>query len=383
MKILYVLNSSKFGGMEWHVNDLVLGMRKRGHDVFVWCPSGPMMGVYKKSGAFCLEESIKFDIDPIYISKLVKFMKSNSIDVVHSHELKAVTNSLLAGFFAGVKVNISHTHTPISEWKINPVIKFFTLLGYSFLINIFSTTEISLTESKKKIKMKEGVRKNKLTVIPNGIDSSRFDVPSDQRMEYEKGIKSRHNIPESAYVLGNMSRITKEKGHDTLVRAFSKYLKTQDSKKENFYLLIVGGGELEEKIRNLSKELDLEKNVIVTGRFEEEDKIKYLSTFDAFVFPTLAEGFGIVLMEALVMGIPTICSDLDVLKEVGGEYITTFKVGDVDDLSAKMIEIYENADENGKFFIEGAREFIDSKYSMDLFEKNYENLYMKLLGDRK
>lgn len=383
MKILYVLNSSNFGGMEWHVNDLIVGMRKKGHQVFVWCPSGQMMDIYKESGAVCTDASIKFDIDPVYILKLIKFIKSNSIDVIHSHELKAVTNSLLAGFFAGVKVRISHTHTPISEWKINPVVKYFTLLGYSFLVNTFSTTEISLTESKKKVKIKEGIKEKKLTVIPNGTDSSKFYLSADQRMKYAKEIKSKHNIPESSYVFGNMSRTTREKGQDVLIRAFAKFLHSHNSEKEKFYLLIVGGGELEASLKDLSKELKIDPNVVITGRFREEDKVKYLAAFDIFVFPSLAEGFGIVLMESLVIGIPTLCSDLEVLKEVGGKYITTFKVGDVNDLSEKMENEYKKVCEEGKFILEGAKEFIENKYSIDLFEKNYENLYMKLLGEIK
>ena len=158
MKILYVLNSSKYGGMEVHVQDLVKGMKKRGHDIFVWCPPGPMMDSYKELGAVGVEQKIRFDIDPLYISKLVKFIKKNSIDVIHSHELKAVTNALLAGHFSKTKVNVSHTHTPISEWKVSGVKKFFTVRFYSWIVNKFSSVEIALTFSKKKVKTKEGRR---------------------------------------------------------------------------------------------------------------------------------------------------------------------------------------------------------------------------------
>ncbi|MBW6441313.1 glycosyltransferase family 4 protein [Patescibacteria group bacterium] len=383
MKILYVLNSSKFGGMEVHVADLVRGMKKKDHEIFVWCPEGEMMEIYKSDGAMGIEQKIKFDIDPVYIFKLTKFLKNNSIDIIHAHELKAVTNALLAGFFAGVKVRVSHTHTPISEWRINKIIRFFTTLGYSFLINFFTTTEIALTQSRKNIKMKEGMRGDKLTIIPNGLDTSKLLVSSIQRYEYEKEIKSRYNIPEGAFVFGNLGRITVEKGHEILVRAFAKFLESHLFRRENFYLMLVGGGALEDKIKNLTKELGIEENVVITGRFEDSEKIKYLSTFDVFVFPTFAEGFGIVLIEALSMGIPTICSDLEVLKEVGGGFVDFFKVGDFNDLSDNMEDEYNKTGGENKFIIEGAKEFVEKNYSMEKFIESYENLYKKLLGETK
>jgi len=383
MKILYVLNSSKFGGMEVHVGDLIRGMTQKGHEVFVWCPVGEMMEIYKKDGAVGFEHKIKFDIDLVYIFNLTKFLKKNSVDIIHAHELKAVINALLAGFLAGVKVRISHTHTPISEWRINKIKNFFTVLGYGFFINLFSTFEIALTESRRKIKIKEGINKKKLTVIPNGLDTSKFILSSVQRYENEKEIKNRYKIPEQAFVFGNIGRISAEKGHEVLVRAFAKFLETHIFRKENFFLMLVGGGVLEEKIKLMVEELGIEKNVVITGRFDDVDKIKYLSTFDVFVFPTLAEGFGIVLMESLVMGIPTICSDLEVLKEVGGDFVDFFKVGDVEDLANKMENEFNRTGGENKFIIEGAKEFVEKNYSMETFFESYNNLYKKLLGEIK
>jgi glycosyltransferase EpsF len=383
MKILYVLNSSKHGGMEVHVEDLVKGMVGRGHEVFVWCPAGPKMDSYKNLGAVGVEQKIRLDIDPFYILKLKKFIEEKSIDVVHSHELKAVTNALLAGHFSKVKANISHTHTPISEWQINPLKKFLNIKFYSCMVNKYSTAEIALTESKKKAKMDEGIREEKLVIIPNGLDTSEFIVSEIQRVEYEKEIKKRFDIPERAYVFGNISRVTKEKDHETLVRAFKRFLDTQLFHKENYVLLIAGGGALEDKIKRLVKELDLEKNVIITGRFDDEDKIKFLSTFDSFVFPTLAEGFGIVLIEALYMGLPTICSDLDVLREVGDDFVTFFEPGNEEQLAEKMIDEYNRTGGEGKFLIEGAKEYVEENYSMDAFINKYEKFYMKLTEENK
>jgi len=383
MKILYVLNSSKFGGMEVHVLDLVKGMVKKGHEVFVWCPQGEMSDLYQRNGAVVTNEFISKDFDFKYIAKLKKYVEDNNIDIVHAHELKAVVNSLLACRNTKVKAVVTHTHTPISEWQINSIKKFLNVKLYSYVVNKLSSAEIALTESKKKVKIKEGINEKILEVIPNGIDTSTFNIPSLHRFEFEKEIKRRHGIPEDAFVFGNLGRITQEKGHEVLVRAFSEFLNSQLFRKEKMYLLIVGGGALEDKIKNLVKELELDKNVVITGRFDDEDKIKYFSTFDVFVFPTLAEGFGIVLIEAMSMGLPVICSNLEVLKEVGEDYVKFFNVGDYEDLSDKMVDEYNKTGSENKNLVEGAREFVENNYSLESFVDKYDYLYLKLMGDKK
>ena len=339
--------------------------------------------MYQKNGASVTNEFISKDFDFKYIKKLKKFVESEEIDIVHSHELKAVVNSLLACRDTGVKAVVTHTHTPISEWQINSIKKFLDVKLYSYMVNKLSSAEIALTESKKKVKMREGIKEKILEVIPNGLNTSVFKISPLRRIEFEKEIKRKHGIPEDAFVFGNLGRITQEKGHEILVRAFSKFLNSQPYRKEKLFLLIAGGGALEEKIKNLVGELGLDKNVVITGRFNDEDKIKYFSAFDVFVFPTLAEGFGIVLIEAMSMGLPVICSDLEVLKEVGGDYVEFFNVGDYQDLSDKMIDEYNKIVEGNKNLVEDAVDYVETNYSLESFIDKYDRLYLKLLGDKK
>lgn len=380
MKILYVLNSGKYGGVEWHVYDLVKGMIQNNNEVFVWCPSDVMSELYKRLGAVVVEDSPRWDIDPWYISRLVKFMKAHSVDVVHSHELKAVTNALLAGFFAKTKVNISHTHTPISEWKINKFVKFFTLWGYSTLVNWCSSVEIALTESRKRTKMKEGIKEKKLYVIPDGLDTSKYDITPNQRSQYEEEIKKRYGIPKNAFVFGTVGRLTSEKGHSLLLKAFEKFLKSDFFHKRDFYLIIAGGGKLMEELEGQTKALRIDDKVRITGFFDEGDKIKFYSTFDTFLFPTLAEGFGIVLIEALYMGIPTICSDLEVLQEVGDDVVDFFESGNPHDLAQKMTGLYEKIGGDGKIISDKSKQRVEREYSMQRFIGNYLELYQKFLN---
>ena len=83
------------------------------------------------------------------------------------------------------------------------------------------------------------------------------------------------------------------------------------------------------------------------------------------------------------MGLPVICSNLEVLKEVGGSYINLFNVGDYNDLSDKMVDEYNKIGGDNKNLVEGAREFVENNYSLESFVDKYDYLYLKLLGDKK
>ena len=96
-----------------------------------------------------------------------------------------------------------------------------------------------------------------------------------------------------------------------------------------------------------------------------------------FVFPTHAEGFGIVLIEAMAMGLPCLVSDIDVLKDVGGDSVMFYKVGDPADLRNKLDrlvvdkKLQDNLSRKGKKHVQ--------KYSMDKFWSNYKRLYGRLV----
>jgi len=198
MNILYVSNSGIFGGMEWHVHDLIKGMKEHGHTVYVWCPEGPIVDYYSSVGAEITNREIKFDIDLPYIKELTEFIKEKNIDVVHGHELKASSNALIAAKKADTKVKISHTHTPISEWRIPNFKKFLNTKFYSFLVNRFADVEIALTESRRDVKMIPNCRDkqvdDKIDVCGAAIEdvsiignTKIFKIKTQHKIKYKAG----------------------------------------------------------------------------------------------------------------------------------------------------------------------------------------------------
>ncbi len=372
MKILYTLNSGNPGGMEQHVLDLVNQMVLRGHEVYVWCNGGIIYDWYVRAGAKVSEKVIRNDIDISYIRDLRDFLKRENIEVLHAHELKAVANSLIAGFLAGTKVRISHQHTPFTDWQVSKSKRLIYDIFYALAVNILGTKEIALTESIKKVKLQAGIKEKKLTVIPNGVDVYKFYTADNEKQIFNREIRKKYHIDPSVKIIGNLSRTTVEKGHDLLVRAFADLVSNKRIERDKYVLMICGGGELEERLWSLAGELGVKDRVVITGRFDDDMKIKFYSAFDYFVFPSLAEGFGIVLIEALICGLPVLCSDLPVLQEVGKEFPLYFKTGDSEDLSDKLLDLLTKEPE-----VENQRKFVESNYSLEKFGEDYHKLYLR------
>jgi glycosyltransferase involved in cell wall biosynthesis len=384
MNILYTINSAKKGGAEQHVLDLVKGMVSRGHKVYICCPDGPLVAEYKTVGIReVFVHPIKFDIDPLYISRLVKILKEKATDVVHAHELKAVVNTLIAAKLVNTKVKVTHSHTPISEWQISNIKKFINVnFFYTPFVNLFSSAEIALTQSRKKVKIAEGIKENKLRIIPNGLDTTDFPFDRNVLTKSKNSMREKLGIDKDAFVFGYLGRISPEKGIDVLLTAFQNFLHCPQIDKENTYLLVAGGGVLLSQTKKLAQKLNISEQVIFTDTYPEEDKTALYSALDTFVFPSLAEGFGLVLIEAMAMSLPVIASDLEVLQEVGGSSVIFFDTGNFKDLSEKMFNMYQKRDRLDNLKLEN-RTRVEELFGMKNFIDSYENLYLELLENTK
>lgn len=381
MKILYTLNSSTPGGMEQHVLYLVKGMISRGHDVHVWCKKGEIENWFKEAGAVVTTTEIKYDIDPLYISSLAHYLYDYNIDVCHAHELKAAVNSLLAANKVKTKVRITHTHTPISEWPSNNIKqKFVRALEtkvYSYFVNKYATCEIALTKSRLQTKINEGIKSDKLRVISNCFNDKAFNVDSDTKTRYRTEIRAKFGIPEDALVFGNVSRLSEEKNHKLLIEAFAD---AQFSQNKKAYLLIAGGGKLEKPLRDLVSSKASKDNIVITGIFPQNELAKYYFASDVFIFPSKAEGFGLVLIEALGAGLPVIASDIEVLKEVAGNTADYFSLGAKESLT-KMINGYiKYFDTHTNVPVNTAGiDLVNKLYTEEIFITAYEDLYKRNL----
>jgi glycosyltransferase involved in cell wall biosynthesis len=138
-----------------------------------------------------------------------------------------------------------------------------------------------------------GVRR-KVELIPLGIDRPPRDVV---------GSRTEFTLPESAFVLVTTGRIVPRKATSQLIQLLAAPGASQ------VFLLVVGDGPDAEGVQRLAGELGIAERVRMLGYVSEEKKYRALAVADAFVSTSQHEGFGLVFLEAMALGLPIVCYD--------------------------------------------------------------------------
>jgi len=368
-RVVIVLNSAEQrGGVERQVGDII-NCLKDSFDFTVCCKLGQMVEEYKSSGANYINLYPRADFDPFYILKLTKLLKTLNPIAIHAHELKAGFNAMLSAYLAKVNNRIYHVHTPITNWQLpswkKATIFKLNLLANKIAGNFLATKVIALTNSIKEERVNnEKIKPDKIVIIPNAVS-----FPQNFKKENSNKLRAIIGIPENAFVIGNISRLSEEKGHSILISAFSKLPKARFT-----YLVIAGDGRLKQDLEHLCVNCGVKDRVKFIGKFEDLQKYEILNSFDLFVFPSLAEGFGLVLTEAMLAKIPVIASDLPVFKDVAGDTVIYFKTGDINSLVNTI-----NNWKQDKEIVQMAEDLVKTSYSFEKFKKNYKNLYLGLV----
>ncbi|RXJ45962.1 glycosyltransferase family 1 protein [Gelidibacter gilvus] len=154
--------------------------------------------------------------------------------------------------------------------------------------------------------------KTKVTIINNAIHASSFSyntIKAD-KMKEEFGIKNKK-------VIGHVGRFNEQKNHFLLIKIFNEIYK----KNNNCVLLLIGNGNLKDKVKEEAKRLNIYKNILFLGL--RDDIPELLQGFDLFLFPSLYEGLPVTLIEAQASGLKIITSST-VTKEVDITGLITF-----------------------------------------------------------
>ncbi len=174
---------------------------------------------------------------------------------------------------------------------------------------------IAISESTKRdIIEKCGIDAGKIAVTPLGYNEDLYKPCHDEDLIHK--IKEKYGIKNS-YIINTSSLLWYRKNLPRLIKALHIY---KSKRVINHQLVITGKrGEAYSEIVSQIKSLNLEKDVILTGYISTEDMPILLSSADALVFPSLHEGFGLPILEAMACGCPVITSNCSSMPEVVGD----------------------------------------------------------------
>lgn len=230
---------------------------------------------------------------------LKNVIKQNNYQIVHIHSDLAFKMLIegLAAKKAGAKSIILHSHCTGVDGDHRKLKEIAHKICRLFLGKI-GTHFFACSKLAGKWMYIDSIYRKSI-VINNAIDCNKFRYSEDVRKEYRRKL----NIDTSTTVIGHVGRFMYQKNHVFLIKIFSEYNKINPNSK----LLLIGEGELEDKIKKEAKKLDIEKSVIFFGVTDCVNN--YMQAMDFFLLPSFFEGLPVVGIEAQASGLPCLMSD--------------------------------------------------------------------------
>lgn len=363
MKILFLVNHLNIGGITSYILTLASGLRKRGHSVFIASSGGELLPKFKELGVVYIPIPIrtKSEINPKILFcalKLKKVIKDNKIDILHSHS----RTTQVLGCFLQKLTGARHIFTCHGFFKRRFSRRAFPCWG---------DRVIAISEQvKEHLKDDFQVDSKEIILINNGIDIEKFDpvVPSKkEEAKIRLGLKS-------GPVIGILARLSDVKGHKYLIEGMKLVLAVYPDAQ----LLIAGEGKMDKELKKLGLSLGIEKNIYFVP--EAVDTKEILSAIDVFVMPSLKEGLGLALMEAMACGLPVIGSSVGGIKTLIKDGVNGLLVdpGDAPGIGKAIIALLSDSGKASELGV-SARKYITGEFSQEKMVLKTEELYLECL----
>lgn len=308
-----------------------------------------------------------------YKKNLKKFFEATNYRIVHLHRDMLNGVYLRAANKCGIPVRIAHSHNiKLAEEKnLRGIVKILFKYYSRLFININATDYMACSKEAGKWLFGEKLN-NKFRVIKNGIPTSKYIYNEKIRNR----IRKQMGIDETTFVLGHVGRFELQKNHSMLISILTEVVK----KIPNLKLCLVGDGILKKDIEDRVKKVGLENNVLFLGIRENINEM--MMGFDAFIFPSLFEGLGIVLIEAQATGLKCFVSNT-IPKEADMQLglIEYLDIKNVEEWSSKISEFNDKKEtlcdqrESEQMILKSKG--YDIKNTAEYLQKFYTRKYIK------
>jgi len=325
----------------------------------------PAGEIYKKEGinVFFLGNG-KYSIGNI--TGLMKLIDRAKIDLLHLHGYSSANFGRIAARIKGIP-NIVHEHAIL---KILP----HQYLA-DFLLRKMTDSAIGVSGAVKEFLIKgRHVPAELIKIVYNGVNLSQFKK-SDESVLTK--LRQEFSFDKNNIIIGTLTRLREEKGNEYLLRAMTRVIEKYPAAR----LLIAGDGPQKVWLEQLIKELHLEKHALLIGF--RTDILDLLTLYDMVAIPSLNEGFGLIMVEAMAMGKPVVATRVGGLVEIAGSKESALFVqpGNPQELADGIIALIKNPDLVKKMKDVGLQE--SKRFSIEKNVEKFEEIYLQLLENKK
>lgn len=296
----------------------------------------------------------------LYYKTLYKTIKDNNYNIVHVHKSEStrVFLDLIVAWFAGAKIRISHSHsTSFDAGKFRIILHKF----FRFMLNAVTTKRLTCGEDAAK--WLYGKKNEDAQIINLPIETSNYKFSNEKRMEYRAKFGFGDEL-----VFVHVGRFTEQKNHKKLIDIFENIIMLN----QNVKLVLMGEGQLANQIVDLCKTKGISDNVIFTGNID--NVAEYLIAGDAFILPSLYEGFPTVMLEAQAAGLLCFMSDTITEAIKLTDLVHSIPLNEKDQVWAKII--MGNVKRSTKYKREKYSEIIGKDYDAKAVAKKIEDIYL-------
>ncbi len=375
MKILLLLNAFEPDGPTTLTLDLARGLRLRHGmecEVAALSRGGPMQSQFK---AFGIPSSVIGSGWRHQFHALESMLREGRYDVLHTHLLRADLLGRWMGERCGVPLIVSTEHG-IHTWSVlSPLLK---PLFRKFYLRTSRAARaiVAVSDFVRSQLLEEGLPGEKIVVIPNGVDLTRFRPISEEKRQE---IRNRLGISPEATLAVAVGKMVPLKDHLTFCRAMKLVREQSQMQHLDIQAAIVGDGPALVSCREYVRCHELEKTVQFVGE-RVGDVEHYIAAADVLVQPSRMESFGLAVVQAMACGVPVVASRVGGLVEIIQEDKTGYLVesGDTASFANKILQLAQIPSQRTAM---GEAAFVraHSQYNVEQTADAYARLYRKLM----
>jgi glycosyltransferase involved in cell wall biosynthesis len=374
LTVLFPINELTVGGAEQQLLELVKLLDKQRFEPIVLSltPGGPLEPEFRAvPGVEVISLKRKGRYDFTCIFSIARIIRSRKVDIVQPYLTPANLFGLLAGIMCRTPVKIMTRRPGIKPKNAS--------FGYSFyfwaemLLARFVDMVVPNSEAGREYMTGQGVRREHIRVIPNGVNLARLNNGHLPLGEARQKI----GLPPHSKVVGTVGRLATKNAHTILLQAAPLVRNAVPDVR----FAIVGGGPLRNSLESQAQELGISSSVIFFG--EHRDIGAYFATFDVAVLTSQIEGCSNSLIEAMASGKPVVATDVDGNREIinHGENGLLVPFGNPTAVAEAILALLSDPEAAGAMG-QRAKETVGRKFGLEEMVRQYESLYEETLRQK-
>jgi glycosyltransferase involved in cell wall biosynthesis len=369
LRILYLVETTGHGGTEAVIVQLIWGLQAS--------PLTPVLGVVsdgwlaqaaREAGAkvVLLDPRSRYDgWDFTAVLRLAALIRRQRIDLVHSFLFHMNVLGTLAARLTGRPciASLRSVHYDFATW--------YRRWAWRLVARCATAITAVSWQARDTLCLHTGIAAERVTVIPNGVDTDRF------RPGPKRGLLQSAGVPSDALVIGTVGRLDPVKGHCYLLEAAAEVVKAHPQC--HFVLIGNGSSAAVAEIAGQAARLRLDGHVHLLG--SREDGPELLREMDMFVLPSVSEGMSNALLEAMATGLPCVVTSVGGNREVveGGRSGAVVEPRDARGLAAAVSEMVVDPRLRVRLGV-SARTLVCQRFTLAGVTERHHTLYTSLLA---